>query len=81
MRMAIVAVVAILALTVAAPAHAQMMRGPVSGGSTANTAVNGGGGGGGGYGGGYTGGAHSFSGFQPIHYQNAAAHGRRRIFS
>jgi hypothetical protein len=80
MRMAILAVVAILALAIAAPAHAQMMHGPASGGSTANAPVNGGGGGGGGYGGGSSVGTHGFSGFQPIHYQNAAAHGSSADF-
>ena len=74
MRMAIIVAVAVLGLAIAAPVHAQGMRGPVSGGSNAAAPTNGGGGGGG-YGGGSSVGGHSLTGFQPIHYQNNAAHG------
>lgn len=81
MRIGIVAVVAILALAVAVPAHAQ--RAALSGGSTANAPqMSGGGGGGGGFGGGGgVSGGHALPQLpQPVHYTNVSAHGTEADF-
>jgi hypothetical protein len=81
MRMGIVAVLAILMLAMAAPAHAQ--RAALSGGSTANAPqMSGGGGGGGGFGGGGgVSGGHSLPQLpQAVHYTNASAHGTEADF-
>lgn len=85
LRMAMAAAVALLALVLAVPAHAQM-RGPASGGMQTTavggaTGSGGGGGGGGSFGGGSgTGGGHPLPSFALVRYTNSSAHGTEADF-